>query len=437
MHIGGLALRRLIKADYLARVEGEGGVVVEITDSSVSKVHMRIFESPRFFEAFLRGRPYQDVIDLTARICGICPVAYQMSSVHAIEKIFGVTISPQVRELRRLMYCGEWIESHALHVYLLQGPDFYGLDSAWAGREYLETAKRGLRFKKLGNAILTILGGRPVHPVSVRVGGFFSTPSKGALSSLLPQLDDAYAESLKAIQWAAAHDFGDQTVDTEFVSLSNSEEYPMNTGRVVSTRGLDTSYDGFLSSIQEYQVDYSTALHSGLKRDGTVAPYIVGPLSRVNLNHQRLPSEIMNAINETGISLPISNIRMAIIARSVEISYAFREAMRIIQDYEEPERPFESFVPCEGNATWATEAPRGILVHHYELDERGHVRAATIIPPTSQNLAHIEKDIRDFAGKHIGSHSDYIRKETEKIIRCYDPCISCSAHTIIIDTGKE
>jgi sulfhydrogenase subunit alpha len=435
MHTGGPGLRRLIKTDYLARVEGEGGVVIEIKDGKVAKVHMRIFEAPRFFEAFLRGRPPQDVIDFTARICGICPVAYQMSAVHALEKIFGVAVTRAVRDLRRLMYCGEWIESHALHIYLLQGPDFYGLESALAGREYLELAKRGLVLKKIGNEILTVIGGRPIHPVSVRVGGFFRTPEKKALTALLPELEKAYAESLRAIKWASGLDFGDHLFDTEFVSLGNAEEYPMNEGKVVSTKGLDTSVAGFFESLQEYQVDYSTALHSGIKRDGTLSPYVVGPLSRLNLNYERLPSEIRSAMDDSGISLPLKNLRMGIVARSVELAYAFYEAIRLIRGYEGADRPYKDFEPSAGTAAWATEAPRGILIHRYEMDEKGHVEAATIIPPTSQNLGHMEKDIRDLAADHIGSPNEFLRNETEKIIRSYDPCISCSAHMVTIETG--
>jgi sulfhydrogenase subunit alpha len=429
-------LKRLIRTDYLARVEGEGGVVIEIRDGKVSKVHMRIFEAPRFFEAFLRGRPPQDVIDFTARICGICPVAYQMSAVHALETIFGVTVPPPVRDLRRLMYCGEWIESHALHIYFLQGPDFYGLESAWAGKEYLELAKKGLGLKKLGNEILTAIGGRPIHPVSVRVGGFFRSPQEKTLVSLLPELEKAYAEALAALRWVAGLDFGDHLLDTEFVSLGNVEEYPMNEGGIVSTRGLDTSVAGFLEATQEYQVDYSTALHSGIKRDGTVSPYIVGPLSRLNLNYERLPSEIRSAMDDAGISPPLKNIRMGIIARTVELAYAFYESVRLIRSYEEPDRPYVDFEPAAGAAAWATEAPRGVLIHRYELDDRGHVKAATIIPPTAQNFAHMEKDIRAFAASHIGSPNEFLRKETEKIVRSYDPCISCSTHTVTIETAE-
>ncbi len=426
-------MRRLIKTDYLARVEGEGGVVVEITDGSVSKVHLRIFEAPRFFEAFLRGRSCQDVIDFTSRICGICPVAYQMSAVHALDKILGITVSAPVRELRRLLYCGEWIESHALHVYLLQGPDFYGLEGAWSGKEYLEIAKRGLRFKKLGNDILTILGGRPVHPVSVRPGGFFRFPDRKTLSSLLPELEKACQESLQEIRWSASLEFGGPVIDTECISLGTASEYPMNEGRVVSTTGPDTSFEDFLGSMQEYQVDYSTALHAGITREGRTGPYLVGPLSRLNLNHERLPDGIRSAVREAGVSLPIRHIRMAIIARVIEISYAIHEAVRIIRGYEEPDRSCEGFEPAGGVATWITEAPRGMLIHRYELDDRGRVKNAVIIPPTSQNLAHMEKAVRDFAAEHAGARPDYLRKETEKIIRSYDPCISCSVHTIVID----
>jgi sulfhydrogenase subunit alpha len=428
-------LKRLIRTDYLSRVEGEGGVVVEIRDGKVAKVHVRIFEAPRFFEAFLRGRSPQDVIDFTARICGICPVAYQMSAVHALEEIFGVTVSRPVRDLRRLLYCGEWIESHALHIYLLQGPDFYGLESALADKEYLELAKRGLRLKKLGNEILTAIGGRPVHPVAVRVGGFFRIAGEKTLNSLLPKLESAYVESLAAIKWASGLDFGDHLMDSEFVSLGNAEEYPMNEGRIISTKGLDTSVAGFLQLLQEYQVEYSTALHSGIKRDSAIGSYVVGPLSRLNLNHERLPLEIQSAMNDSGISLPIRNLRMGIIARSVELACAFYEAIRLIRGYEEPDRPFESFEPRAGAAAWATEAPRGILIHRYEMDDKGRVKAATIIPPTSQNLGHMEEDIRAFAANHIGSPKEFLRKETEKIIRSYDPCISCSTHVVTIATG--
>jgi coenzyme F420-reducing hydrogenase alpha subunit len=202
----------------------------------------------------------------------------------------------------------------------------------------------------------------------------------------------------------------------------------MNHGSVASNKGLNMSMEKFMESIQEYQVKYSTSLHSGIKRDSSVSPYIVGPASRLNLNHDRLPSEIKNVIKESGISLPITNTQMGIVARSVELAYAFYEAIRIIKGYEEPDKSFVDFEPKEGEAVWITEAPRGILIHRYELDDAGHVKSCTIIPPTSQNLGHMEADIYRFLQNNTDKSEDFIKKESEKIIRSYDPCISCSVH---------
>lgn len=423
-------MRKTIKIDYLARVEGEGGFLIEIRDGRLERLNVHIFEAPRFFEAFLKGRNYSDVIDFTARICGICPVAYQMSAVHAIEKIFGVTVTDPIKDLRRLMYCAEWISSHSLHIYLLQGPDFYDLESAWFSKEYLPIAKRGLRFKKLGNEILALMGGRSVHPVSVVVGGFSSVPRKKDLLLLKEDILSAYEESLEGIMWASNLRFNDNIMDAEFVSLVNKEEYPINYGDVASNKGLNVSQDEFLDIIQEHQIQYSTALHSGIKRDNFITPYIVGPISRLNLNHDRLPSEIKDVLKNSGIELPLKNTHMSIIARSVELSYALYEILRLIDKYEEIDKPSVEFEPKEGQSTWITEAPRGILIHNYKIDVHGNVKACRLIPPTSQNMANVERDIANFVIQNINKPSEYLKKEVEKIIRSYDPCISCSVHLV-------
>jgi sulfhydrogenase subunit alpha len=429
-------VKRLFRIDYLSRVEGETGMTAEIRDGEVT-VRATVFEAPRFFESFLRGRHYSDVVDFTARICGICPVAYQMSAVHAIESIFGVEVEEPVRELRRLMYCGEWIESHSLHIFLLQGPDFYGAENAWSKREYLPIAKRGLSFKKLGNRILTIIGGRPIHPVSVKVGGFSKLPARKVLLSVLPDLRKAYEESLAEIERAAGLPFNEDHMDVECVSLSDPREYPMNHGRVVSDRGIDTSMSGFLDLVREHQVEHSTALHSEIRKDGRGSPYLVGPIARVNLNHERIPEEVRARVKECGISLPLTNTGMGIVARSIELSYAFHEAMRIIRTYDDSAAPSVDVGPVTGAATWITEAPRGMLIHRYELDrEGGYVKDCTLIPPTSQNLAQMERDVRDFIRDHMDKPLDFLKKESEKIVRSYDPCISCSVHLVVMEETR-
>jgi coenzyme F420-reducing hydrogenase alpha subunit len=360
-----------------------------------------------------------------------------MSAVHAFEKIFGVEVEEPIRELRRLLYCGEWIESHALHIYLLQGPDFYGAESAWAKKDYLLIAKRGLSLKKLGNRILTLLGGRPIHPVSVKVGGFSRLPEKKVLQSILPDLQQAYEESLREIERAARLPFQDHIMDMECVSLCEPREYPMNHGDVISNRGMNTPMAGFFSTVRESQVAHSTALHAKIRKDGCESPYLVGPIARVNLNAEKLPAEIATTLKQCGISRPIMNTRMGIIARSIELSYALHEAMRIIRAYEAPSAPSVHSEPRGGEAAWITEAPRGMLIHRYELDHEGYVKDCALIPPTSQNLALMEIDLRDFIQNHINKPTEFLKKESERIVRSYDPCISCSVHLVVPDGSNN
>lgn len=425
-------MRKRIKVDYLSRVEGEGGIRIEIRGGRLHQIDLRIFEAPRFFEPILRGRSFQDVIDFTARICGICPVAYQMSAVHAIEALIGIDVDEEVRRLRRLLYAAEWIESHALHVYLLHGPDFYGLESAWSGKGYMPVLQRGLLLKRLGNELLTIIGGRPVHPVSVRVGGFFKMPDRERLMRILPSLQRGYEEAVEGIRWAASLFNGRKEASLPIhthVSLRDPEGYPMNRGEVVTSEGREFSMRDFLSSVEEYQVSHSTALHSVLRDGSNIGHYMVGPVARLNLNHHTMPEGIGAVMSDSGIRIPITDAGMSIVARSVEIAYAFNEAIRIIRDYTGvvPEISFEF---REGTAVWITEAPRGMLIHDYEFDREGRVRSSRLITPTSQNLSHIERTLKAYIESNIEKSAETLKKGSEQIVRSYDPCISCSVHVV-------
>lgn len=424
------AERKTIRVRALSRVEGEGGIFIELHGGAAVQVRVTIHEAPRFFEALLVGRPHKDVPDLTARICGICPVAYQMSSVHALEKIFGLRLEHPIRNLRRLFYCAEWIQSHALHMYLLNGPDFFGLDNAWASKDYLPVLAQGLAFKKLGNEILAVIGGRSVHSVSVCVGGFTQIPPRKRLLPVLPKLEDAFAESLKAILWAAALPFPDCTSDTEWVSLVHDDEYPMNEGVMGFSGGPRVPMDDFVRTVEEFQVAHSTALHAAIASPAGREPYLVGPLSRVNLNAPRLPKDILDTLKTAGLAVPIKNTRMAIVARAIELSYAIHEAWRIIREYQEPDKPCAEYDLVSGEAVWITEAPRGSLIHRYKVNEVGRIENCTIIAPTSQNLAHMERELRRYLAACGNLSAEILRKEAEKIVRCYDPCISCAVHLI-------
>ena len=253
---------RTLSVASLARVEGEGSMHVVVRDGEVRDVELRIFEPPRFFEAFLRGRSYTEVPDITARICGICPVAYQMSACQAIEDACGVTVEPQVRALRRLLYCGEWIESHALHIYLLHAPDFLGYESSIdLARAHRDIVERGLKLKKVGNDILNMLGGRAIHPVNVRVGGFYKVPAAADFAPLGERLRWARDAAIDTVRWVATFEFPDLTLDGDLVALRNEHEYPITEGRIASTAGLDIAVQELPAHFGEEHVAHSTALH--------------------------------------------------------------------------------------------------------------------------------------------------------------------------------
>lgn len=417
---------KTIKVDYLARVEGEGAFFVKISKNRVTEARLKIFEPPRFFEAFLRGRAYSEAPDITARICGICPIAYQMSAVHAMERAFDIRVDGQLRALRRLVYCGEWIESHTLHVYMLHAPDFLGYpDAMHMAQDHPAIIKRGLQMKKAGNAIIEFLGGRAIHPVNVRVGGFYHVPTKRAFEPLVEQLKWGREAALETVRWVAQFVFPDFTQDYEFVALRHPQEYPMNEGRLVSNKGLDIAVNEYEDHFIEEQVPYSNALHSRLKERGA---YFAGPLARYNLNVDRLSPLVQEAARASGLGSACRNPFQSIIVRSLEILYAFDEALRLIEQYEPPDAPFVEVHPSASSGCACTEAPRGILYHRYRIDEGGLIREARIIPPTSQNQKTIENDLRTYVEQHINLPEVQLTWQCEQAIRNYDPCISCATH---------
>jgi sulfhydrogenase subunit alpha len=424
-----------IKVKYLARVEGEGALNIQIKDEAVTRVQLKIFEPPRFFEAFLRGRNFTEAPDITCRICGICPVAYQMSSVHAMERALGLTVVPEpIRALRRLLYCGEWIESHGLHVFMLHAPDFLGYqDAIQMAQDHPDTVKMGLQLKKLGNDIVTVLGGREIHPINVRVGGFYNAPRKQDLAPLVERLKWAREAAREGVRWVGGFEFPEFERDYEFVSLRHGQEYPFNEGRVVSNKGLDIDVRDYEAHFQEEQVPYSHALQSTIKGRGT---YFAGPLARYNLNFDLLTPLAQEAAREAGLGPVCRNPFQSIIVRAVEILYAVEEALRIIQAYEKPERPAVPLEPRAAVACGASEAPRGLLYHRYRLDENGVILEAKIVPPTSQNQGTVEEDLRQFVAPRVNLPEDQLTWQCEQMVRNYDPCISCATHFLKVKVER-
>ncbi len=424
------------EVEGLTRVEGEGSLSLVVRDGDVIEARLGIFEAPRYFERLVRGRTPDEVLDIVARICGICPVAYQMSAVHAFEDAAGIAIDPAVRALRRLLYCGEWIESHALHVYFLHAPDFMGYASAIElARDHRVLVERALALKKAGNHLVALVGGRPIHPVSVRVGGFYHVPTRSALTALRPELTAALDIALETVAVVTTLTPPEFVRDPRLVSLRHPTDYPMNEGRIVSTDGLDIAPTDWETAFEEDQVGWSNALQA---RTHAGEVYLLGPSARITLAADRLHPLAAEALAHSGLAEEIRrNPFRSIVARAIELVHATAEALDLIADYRPPERPAAPWTPGPGVAAWATEAPRGLLFHRYELDEQGRVATARIVPPTSQNQAAIEADLTDFAPSVLDLPHDQAIHRFEQLIRSYDPCISCATHFLDLRVDRQ
>lgn len=406
-----------------------------MSKDGVEDVKLTLFEPPRFFEALLRGRHFTEAPDVTARICGICPIAYQMSAVHALERITGTRVNGALREIRRLIYCGEWIESHALHVLMLHAPDFLGYsDFIEMSKKHRKEVEDGLFLKKTGNEIMALFGGREIHPINVRVGGFYKLPSKEEARGLLERIRESRARTESLIRWAASFDFPHLERDYELVALKHPDEYPFNEGTIASTRGLEIEPEEFETHYEEYQADYTHALHCRTK-DGH--PYLVGPLARYALNFDRLPDPVKDLAAEIGLPPVVRNPFKSILVRGLEVMFSLIEAERILESYERPAAPFVD-VPVRAGTGWgATEAPRGLLYHRYRIDEEGLIEDAQIVPPTSQNQLSIEADLRALVPTILNETDETITWRCEQAIRNYDPCISCATHFLRVEFQRE
>lgn len=425
---------RTLSVGTLTRVEGEGALYVSLKDGELDRVELNIYEPPRFFEAFLRGRAHTEPPDLTARICGICPVAYQVSACNALEDACSVELDADVIELRRLLYCGEWIHSHVLHICLLHAPDFLGYPDAIAfARDEREIVERGLRLKKAGNQLMEFVGGRAIHPINVRLGGFYSVPTRSDFAPMAEQLRRALDDALATVEWVAGFEFPYLEFDHEFLALTTPDRYPIENGTFARSAGPVFPVADFTDHVVELQVPHSTALHATL--DGGC--HVTGPLARYALNSSLLTPIAAQAAARAGLSAQCRNPFRSIIVRAVEVVYAIEEALRIIENYQRPARPFVEVPARAGVGHGVSEAPRGLLYHRYRIDDAGLVSAATIVPPTSQNQAAIEADLARVVSENLALDDEVLTTMCERAIRNYDPCISCSTHflTLTLERG--
>jgi coenzyme F420-reducing hydrogenase alpha subunit len=428
---------RRIRIDVpaLTRVEGEGSLRLEVSNGQLVELGLSIFEPPRYFEKFLEGREAKEVIDIVARICGICPVAYQISAVNALESLSPQSVTPWVAQMRRVFYCGEWLQSHALHIHLLALSDFLGFDNAIAmAEQHPDEVKRGLKLQGLGNALIRLFGGRSVHPVGARLGGFHHAPAPEDVAALVSRLKTVQHDASELTRFCASLPLPDDPQDFICVALHHPDRYAIESGEILTSTGLKLTADQFEQHFHETHKPDSTALWSDLEGE----PYLTGPLARLNINHAQLPAFLQTRLGGIGLKLPSSNMFHSLIARALEIELALHDAIELLQGYQYPDVSYTALPLDAGIGYGMSEAPRGLLWHRYQLDAKGLIKAARIVPPTSQNQARIEADLhRSLTAFGLDQDEDALRLRAEQVIRNYDPCISCATHFLTLEKHER
>lgn len=422
---------REIRVDYLARVEGEGSLNVLISEGRVKEVILNIYEAPRFFEAFLVGRKFDEVAEIASRICGICCAAHQITALRAVEDALGITVSQQTKDLRKLLALGGLIQSHTLHVCMLAAPDFFGYESLLSMVPgYKAVIQRALKLKEVGNDLARLVGGRHVHPVTAMLGGFTQIPSEDRLREVRKRLADAKDNAIEIAKLMGAKLMGFPELFSfvrkcEHVALSKPDEYAINEGRLVSTEGLYIDEGEYRKYIKERHEPPSNAKHSLIVGRST---FLVGPLARVNLNLDKLSSDAKGVLEEQDIEFPNFNPFVNNVARAVETVHFIDEAIDGIDSLDLKEENRVSFDVRGGEGHAVTEAPRGILYHNYEFDRNGVVRSAYIVTPTVHNVCNAEEDLWQFVPRFVDLPLSDITLKCEMLIRTYDFCLSCSVH---------
>jgi len=412
-----------IEVEYLARVEGEATLLVELDGAPA--VQLKIFEPPRFFEGFLVGRRYDEVGDIVSRICGICPISHMTTAILAVEKATGIQVSAQTTVLRHLFSVSQILASHLVHLYTLALPDYHGYPGLPAMQEQFgEMIGRYLHMKTVVNRLSGVIGGRALHPVTHLPGGFTSIPNPEEFGEVLEQLKAIRPAAEQAVRDVAAFQFPDFYAPCEHVALDNAPQYAINEGRIVSDRGLDISVDDYDAHFKEWEVPYAFAKQSAI---GQEAIFRVGALARLNNKFDELQERTRTLAREVGFQPGHSNPFYNNLAQSLEVVDGLEQCILILEStrFEDEEilpRPEWG----EGGA--ATEAPRGLLYHWYRISRKGIVEQAKSVTPTSHNFLAIERDLKELVAQRQDLEREKLRLLCEQLVRAYDPCFSCSVH---------
>jgi sulfhydrogenase subunit alpha len=410
-----------INMDYIARVEGEATVKLEIEDGELRDLKLNIWEPPRFFEGFLKGRRFDEAPDIVSRICGICPVSHMATSIRAVEKAVGFTPGEEIARIRDIMSLSQIASSHVVHLYVLALPDYHRLP-AIVGLD--REIGRLIRIKTVLNKLTAAFGGRALHPVAMVVGGFTRVPGRGELTELIRALGDIRADILDTVRMVAGLEFPDLITDPEYVALRKEEGYGINEGKIISNRGMALDETDYLDAFEEREVDYANAKRTIIKGRGSL---MVGALSRLNLNMDLLHPEARALAEELDFSWPASNPYLNNLAQAIEIVHCYHVCIDLLEQVTGK----DAFLPVtvrEGFGSAVTEAPRGLLCHQYQINRRGIIEKANVVTPTAHNFLSLEEALRKLVTGNIEKPRDELILWCEMLVRAYDPCFSCSVH---------
>lgn len=425
-----------IHVDHIARIEGHGNVHVVIEDGAVKTVEMNVVEPARLFESMVRGRRYEEIPYIASRICGICSSSHVVTDLKAIERVFGVEVTPRTRALRELLVYGSYLQNHATHLFVFAAPDFVGMSSVFPLAETDPVLfEQALGLKALGNELCTKVGGRSVHPITAVVGGFTHEIAADEYLELAAKMDAAMDFALEAVDLFRGFEVPAIATAGDMLAMVEDDYYPVECSDAgfFLNAGIEFDANDVHEHIEEYAVPHSAALLARVRE--TQDPYFTGALARINASWQNLGQNAKVAAAKAGLRPPETNPFMNNVAQAVELVDALDRCANICRMLAEPGAIESSSepVPFEvkaGRAVGFTEAPRGALFHDLELDAEGRVVHASILTPTAQNVANLEADMRLLAETLVGegAEEDVVRLEIEKLVRAYDPCLSCSVH---------
>ncbi|MEW6570423.1 MAG: Ni/Fe hydrogenase subunit alpha [Nitrospirota bacterium] len=410
-----------IDVNYIARVEGEASVKFEIRDRKLVNLKLNIWEPPRFFEGFLVGRKFYEAPDIVSRICGICPVSHMTTSICAVENALGVVASPEIKKIRDIMTLSQIAASHVIHLYMLTLPDYYGLAMLSEREKEMNSL---LRLKEALNNVTGAIGGRPLHPVAMVVGGFTKALERKELSKLIKGLEGVKKDAVETIKMFSELDYPVLKNDTEYLALSGADGYAINEGIIATSSGVKVEPENYHSFFSEKEVSYSNAKKTVLKGERSV---MAGALARLNLKFDRLHPEAKKAAREVGFLASEKNPFSNIVAQAVEIAHCIWTCIDLLDTLTCKDTLLDVRVR-EGSGTSVTEAPRGLLYHHYELNRLGVIEKADIVTPTAYNFLNIEESLEKLVMQNIDKPPEELSLLCEMLVRAYDPCFSCSVH---------